>query len=152
MFSSLAHLEIFLALKYPYYVYSFMDDAESWYKQGNDMMIQEKNEDAIVAYDKAIELDPAHISAWNNKGIAMFRLKRYEDAISCYDKTIDLNPNHANAWYNKAKALRGLGQSYLDKANEDRVAAAKLINQSLALFDSADKCYAQGEVLSGEKK
>jgi len=129
-----------------------MNDANSWYKQGNDMMVQEKNEDAILAYDKAIELDPTHTSAWNNKGIAMFRLKKYEDAISCYDKTIELNPNHANAWYNKAKALRGLGQSYLDKANEDRVAAAKLINQSLAIFDSAEKCYAQGEILSGEKK
>lgn len=129
-----------------------MDDANSWYKQGNDMMMQEKNEDAITAYDKAIELDPTHTSAWNNKGIALFRMKRYEDAIACYDKTIELNPNHANAWYNKAKALRGLGQSHLDKANEDRVAAAKIINQSLAIFDSAEKCYAQGEILSGEKK
>jgi tetratricopeptide (TPR) repeat protein len=129
-----------------------MNDANSWYKQGNDMMVQEKNEDAILAYDKAIELDPTHASAWNNKGIAMFRLKRYEDAIKCYDKAIELNPNHANAWYNKAKALRGLGQLCLDKANEDRVTAAKLINQSLAIFDSADKCYAKGEILSGEKK
>lgn len=116
------------------------------------MMVQEKNEDAIDAYDKAIELNPTHTSAWNNKGIAMFRMKRYEDAISCYDKTIEINPDHANAWYNKAKALRGLGQSYLDKANEDRVAAAKLINQSLVIFDSADKCHAKGEILSGEKK
>ncbi len=149
---SFSHLEIFLALKYPYHGYSAMDDAGSWYKQGNNLMTQEKNDDAIVAYDKAIELDPTHTSAWNNKGIALFRLKKYEDAISCYDKTIELNPNHANAWYNKAKALRGMGQSYLDKANEDRVAAVKLINQSLAIFDSADKCYAKGELLSGEKK
>ena len=147
-----SHLETFLALKYPYHVYPIMDDANSWYKQGNDMMMQEKNEDAIVAYDKAIELDPTYTSAWNNKGIAMFRLKRYEDAIACYDKTIEINPNHANAWYNKAKALRGLGQSYLDKANEDRVTAAKIINQSLAIFESAEKCYVQGDILSGEKK
>ncbi|MDE1763829.1 MAG: tetratricopeptide repeat protein [Thaumarchaeota archaeon] len=127
----------------------FMSDAESWYTQGNNLMMQEKSEDAITAYSKATDLDPTHVSAWNNKGIALFRLKRYQDAIDCYDNALELNPNHANAWYNKAKALRGLGQTFLDKANEDRVSAAKLINQSLPIFESADKCYSKGEFLSG---
>jgi tetratricopeptide (TPR) repeat protein len=116
-----------------------MSNAELWYKQGNEMMMQEKNEDALIAYDKATGLDQNHMSAWNNKGIALFRLGRYQDAIDSYDKVLALNPNHANAWYNKAKALRGLGQTFLDKANEDRVAAAKLINQSLSIFDSANE-------------
>ncbi|MGI0046722.1 MAG: tetratricopeptide repeat protein [Nitrosotalea sp.] len=128
-----------------------MSDVDSWYKQGNDMMMQEKNEDAIIAYNKATELDPSHASAWNNKGIAMFRLKKYQEAIDCYDKTIELNPGHANAWYNKAKALRDLAQTYLDKANTDRVSASKLINQALAIFDSAHECYSKGESLSGQK-
>ena len=128
-----------------------MSTEESWYKQGNDLMMKEKNEEAILAYEKAIDLDPKHVSAWNNKGIALFRLGRYQDAIDCYDKAIDLNPNHANAWYNKAKALRGLGQAVLDKANEDRVTAAKVINQSLAIFKSAEECYGKGESLSGQK-
>jgi tetratricopeptide (TPR) repeat protein len=88
------------------------------------------------------------VSAWNNKGIALSRLKRFEDAIACYDKAIELDPNHANAWYNKAKAFRDMGQSRLDKANEDRTRAAKLINESLSLFDSANKCYDKGETIS----
>ena len=129
-----------------------MDDLDSWYSRANEMVTAGKNEDAIAAYDKAIKLDPRHISAWNNKGIAMFRLKRYEEAINCYDKAITIDPNHANAWLNKAKALRGLAQSYLDKANNDRTGAAKLINQSLALFDSANQCYEKGESLSENKK
>lgn len=128
-----------------------MSNAESWYKEGNGLMMQEKSEDAVMAYNKATELDPTHVSAWNNKGIALFRLGRYQDAIDCYDKALELNPEHANAWYNKAKALRGLGQTILDKANEDRVTAAKLINQSLAIFNSADECYNKGESLSGQK-
>ena len=128
-----------------------MNDAEMWYKKGNDMMMQEKTEDAVTAYDKATELDPSHVSAWNNKGIALFRLRRYQDAIDCYDKALAINPNHANAWYNKAKALRGLGQTFLDKANEDRVTAAKLINQSLSIFNSANECYNKGEILSRQK-
>ena len=127
-----------------------MTEAESWYSKGNELMMQENNADALKAYDRATDLDPEHISAWNNKGIALFRLKRYQEAIDCYDKALGLKPDHANAWFNKAKALRGLGQTILDKANEDRVAAAKLINQSLVVFKSAEECYSKGESLSGQ--
>lgn len=128
-----------------------MSGADSWYKQGNDLMMQEKSSDALVAYEKAIDLDPNHISAWNNKGIALFRLGRYQEAIGCYDKALAINPNHVNAWFNKAKALRGLGQQVLEKANEDRVTAAKVINESLAIFHSAEECYNKGEMLSRQK-
>ena len=127
------------------------DSPDSWYKAGNDKMVEGDNENAISNYDKAIELSPNHISAWNNKGIAMYRLKRYQEAINCYEKAIEINPNHANAWYNKANAFRALAQSYLDKANEDRTNAAKLINQALPLFDTANECYNKGESLSGRK-
>jgi tetratricopeptide (TPR) repeat protein len=127
------------------------DDSDSWFKAGNDNMIKENYEDAIVNYDKAIEINPSHVSAWNNKGIALSRLKRYENAINCYDKAIEINPNHANACYNKAKAFRDLAQSYLDKANEDRTRAAELINQALALFDTANEWYSKGDAISNQK-
>ncbi|HJU14752.1 MAG TPA: tetratricopeptide repeat protein [Candidatus Nitrosotalea sp.] len=128
-----------------------MDDAESWFRQGNDMMVKEKNQEALEAYNMATEIDPNYVSAWNNKGIAFFRLRKFQDAIDCYDKVISINPNHANAWFNKAKALRGLGQTILDKANEDRVTAAKVINESLAVFKSAEECYSKGESLSAKE-
>lgn len=127
------------------------DDCDSWFKAGNDNMVKENYEDAISDYNHAIDLNPSYISAWNNKGIALYRLKRYEEAINCYDKALEINVSHANAWYNKANAFRGLAQSHLDKANEDRTRAAKLINQALALFDSANECYAKGESLSNNK-
>jgi len=123
-------------------------DSDSYFKTGNDDMMKENYEDAIVQYDKAIELNPSFTSAWNNKGIALSRLKRYENAINCYDKAIEIDQNHANAWYNKAKAFRDMGQSCLDKANEDRTRAAKLINESLAFFDTANECYSKGDAIS----
>jgi tetratricopeptide (TPR) repeat protein len=126
-------------------------DSDSWFKAGNDDMMKENYEDAIINYDKVIELNPSFVGAWNNKGIALYRLTKYEDAINCYDKAIEINPNHVNAWYNKAKAFRDLAQSYLNKANEDRTRAAKLINQSLALFDTANECYSKGDALSHQK-
>ena len=126
-------------------------ESDSWYKVGNERMMEGKNEDAIIAYEKATELNPGHISAWNNKGIAMFRLQRYEEAINCYDKAIEIDSTHVNAWYNKAKSLRGLAQSFLDKANDNRTTAAKMINHALALFDSATECYDKGQSLEDGK-
>ena len=126
-------------------------DHNSWYSTGNESAKAGNNEDALIAYDKALELDPKHVSAWNNKGIVLSRLKRFEESIGCYDKAIDLNPEYANAWYNKANAVRNFAQSLVDKANDDRSNAPKLVNRSIALFDSADKCYDMGDKLSGKK-
>ena len=127
------------------------DDDNSWYDMGNARAKEGDNEDALIAYDKALEVDPNHVRAWNNKGIALSRLKRFEEAIGCYDKAIEIEPQYANAWYNKANALRNFGQSLVDKANDDRTNAPKMINKSIGLFDLAEKCYDKGDVISGKK-
>lgn len=126
-------------------------ESDSWFKAGNEKMMQEDYEEAIINYSKAIELNPSNVSAFNNKGLALFRLKRYQEAIDSYDKAIAINSSYANAWFNKAKAVRDLAQSYLDKANDDRASAAKWINQALALFDSANQFYNKAESLSTGK-
>ncbi|MGI0066747.1 MAG: tetratricopeptide repeat protein, partial [Nitrosotalea sp.] len=95
-------------------------DHNSWHDAGNENAKNGNNDDALVAYDKALEIDPNHISAWNNKGIILSRLKRFEESVGCYDKAIEINPQYANAWYNKANALRNFAQSLVDKANDDR--------------------------------
>lgn len=127
------------------------NDHNSWYSTGNESAKDGFNEDALIAYDKALEIDPKHVSAWNNKGIVLSRLKRFEEAISCYDKAIEINPEYANAWYNKANALRNFAQSLIDQANDDRTNAPNLVNRSVGLFDSADKCYDMGDTLSDKK-
>ena len=38
-------------------------------------------DEAVKAYDKAIEINPNLSSAYSNKGLVMDDLKRYEDAI-----------------------------------------------------------------------
>ncbi|MGI0018575.1 MAG: tetratricopeptide repeat protein [Nitrosotalea sp.] len=126
-------------------------DHNSWYSEGNESAKKGNHEDALIAYDKALELDPNHVSAWNNKGIVLSRLERFEESIVCYDKAIELDPKYENAWYNKANALRNFGQSLIDKANDDRTNAPKLVNRSITLFDLADKCYDKGDILSGKK-
>ncbi|MBI4189704.1 MAG: tetratricopeptide repeat protein, partial [Betaproteobacteria bacterium] len=37
--------------------------------------------EAILAYERALAIDPNDATAWNNKGAALLHLKRYEEAM-----------------------------------------------------------------------
>jgi len=69
-----------------------------------------KDQEAIVCYNKALELNPGYAEAWNNKGIVLGSLGKPQEAFACYDKALEINPKLANAWYNKGVALGGLGK------------------------------------------
>ena len=51
-----------------------------------------RDEDAIVEYDKALEIDSNYVDAYYNKGLSLSNLGRYEDAIVEYDKALEINP------------------------------------------------------------
>lgn len=68
----------------------------------------ESYEEAIVAYDKAIELKPDDVVAYYNKGKALTNLERYEEALAAFDKAIELDPYYADAHHKKTDALNKL--------------------------------------------
>ena len=61
-----------------------------------------KNDEAIKAYDKAIEINPQDSNAWDNKGNALYDLNKTDEAIKAYNKAIEINPQNSIAWYNRA--------------------------------------------------
>ncbi|HOG73823.1 MAG TPA: tetratricopeptide repeat protein [Methanofastidiosum sp.] len=71
----------------------------------------EHYEDAVVAFDKAIALDPENSFAWEFKAIALRSLGKYEEAIACYDKSMELDPLDYSAIYNRAVLLERLGKN-----------------------------------------
>ena len=56
-----------------------------------------KSDEAIKAYDKAIEINPHNSDAWYNKGIALYNLNKSDEAIKAYDKAIEINPQDSKA-------------------------------------------------------
>jgi tetratricopeptide (TPR) repeat protein len=48
-------------------------------------------EEAIVCYDKLLEINPKDVDALYNKGVALSDLGRYGEAIVCYDKLLVIN-------------------------------------------------------------
>ncbi len=71
-----------------------------WFNIGIDLYKKDKYDEAIQAYDKALEVDPQDAEAWNNKGIALGMQGRYNEALEAFGKAVEINSSYAEAWYN----------------------------------------------------
>jgi tetratricopeptide (TPR) repeat protein len=69
--------------------------AREWFDKGNALCGQGKYDEAISAYDKAIEINPQYVDAWNNKGLALDGQGKYDESIQAYGKAIEINPRMA---------------------------------------------------------
>nr|HET6901226.1 tetratricopeptide repeat protein [Ktedonobacteraceae bacterium] len=98
--------------------------AQEWFKEGYALDELKRYEEAIVAFDQAIRLDPNDVLAYNNKGLVLNNLKRYEEAIAAYEQAIRLDPNYAVAYNNKGLALDQLGRK--SEAQQAREKAKQL--------------------------
>ena len=94
-----------------------------WWLKGYVLLYggNDRYEEAVESFDKAISLDPDNSFAWEFKAIALRSLGRYEEAIACYDKSMELDPLDYAAIYNRAVLLERLGKNeealnYFDRA------------------------------------
>lgn len=84
--------------------------ARAWSSVGYLLSKQEQAEDAISAYDKAIEMKTDYAGAYYNRGRQKVELDQYLDAIEDLDKAINLNFDEA-----KAYIFRGIAKFEIDK-------------------------------------
>ncbi len=66
--------------------------------------------EAIVFYDRVLNLNPDHHNALNDKGISLCQLDRYEEAIVAFDMALKIQPNKSESLNNKGIALKKLGK------------------------------------------
>ena len=81
-----------------------------WIDEGIQLSNEGKYEEAIEAYDKAIEINPQDTNAWYNKGNDLCNLGKYEEALNAYDKVIEINPQDVDAWNNKGATFADLNK------------------------------------------
>ena len=82
-----------------------LNDADDWTGKGTTLLKLEKYEEALNAYEKAIELSPENTNAWAGKSTALFGLERYEEALNAYEKLIESNPEYVHAFGSKGAIL-----------------------------------------------
>jgi tetratricopeptide (TPR) repeat protein len=100
---------------------SRIDTAEAWHFRGYQLHeYLARYEEAVLAYQRAIEIDPNFASPWNDLGNLFQRhLARYKDAEQAYRNAIGIDPNFAWPW-------NGLGN---------------LLKNHLARYDEAERAY-----------
>src|SRR5258708_2615001 len=74
----------------------------------------QREQEALLAYEKAVWLDSNYIQAWHNKGNVLCKLNRHSEALAAYEHILRLDPNQSIAWYHKGHILKQL--SMLEEA------------------------------------
>ena len=77
--------------------------ATNWSEIGRQAIDAKRWNEALNAYNKAIDLNPNDVSAYNNRGLAYDNLDKNDLAIADFDKAIELNPKYGDAFNNLAK-------------------------------------------------
>jgi len=109
--------------------------AQDWYRRGNDLERNGSYEDAVNAYDKAIEINPKYTAAWSDKGRALSRMAifpnstgKYNESLKAFDKAIELDPLNSTIWSFKGQTLTSMATF---TGNES------IYNESLEALDNA---------------
>jgi tetratricopeptide (TPR) repeat protein len=75
-------------------------NAGAWITLGNAQMDAQRYADAIIAYQRALELDPNNVDVRVDLGTCYRGVGQSERAIEEYQKAIKINPRHPNAYLN----------------------------------------------------
>lgn len=102
--------------------------ADDWVKKGNDLMNSKSWDDALAAYNKALQIDPQNESILLIKALDLDILKSQTatKALGIVEKKLDKNPQDALAWQAKGVAL-----AYLDMMQE----ANKSFEKAIGIYD-----------------
>ena len=92
--------------------------------RGTIQYMSGRGAEAILHYDRAIELSPQCARAYNNRGGARLILSEHAEAIADFNKAIDLAPTYVSAYHNRANAY--LDSEQYTKAISDYTRAIEL--------------------------
>jgi tetratricopeptide (TPR) repeat protein len=72
------------------------------FKQGINLMADEKLEEAITVFEQALRIEPTNVETLMKLGYARFHLDDYNEALKVYDKVLDIDVTNPEAWNLKA--------------------------------------------------
>jgi predicted O-linked N-acetylglucosamine transferase (SPINDLY family) len=82
------------------------DYAIAYFNLGQFYRRQGRHNDAIAAYERAIENNPVHVEAYNNLGVVLMETGLMSNAIEQFNKALGIEPEYI-------KALNNLGHACL---------------------------------------
>jgi Flp pilus assembly protein TadD len=72
--------------------------------------LQERYQEAIQDYSRALQLNPQHVKAYYNRAVALERHGRLDEALSDYSRAAQLDGSNSSAHLNAGLLLCKLGR------------------------------------------
>ena len=90
------------------------NSAGVWVDKGRTLIELKRFEEAILCFDKALELKSKinEPTAWVEKGSALLHLKKYEQALTCFNNSLEIDPGNIRAWWGKGLLLLNEMEKY----------------------------------------
>lgn len=85
-------------------------------------------DDALIAFDRAIEIDPRRLDLWQNKAYTLTKMGRFMEVLKCYEVMTGIEPDNPEIWSKKGEIHLALGQ--INEANEAFSIAKSLIKDN----------------------
>lgn len=92
------------------------DDAAALVNHGVRLAGQQRLDEALVSFDRAIALEPDLFEALRNRGTLLYRLGRFDEAVASYDRALALKPD--------VEILRNRGVALYDLRRLDEAVAS----------------------------
>lgn len=83
---------------------------EAWLNVGLAQAATNRHEEALQAYDRALQGKSASGRTWLNKAMTLLELKRYDEALLACDQALKLNPDHHKILHTQSLVLKELGR------------------------------------------
>lgn len=99
--------------------------AERFFAEGIKAQQSGKPAQALAAYQKATQTDPAYFEAYYNQGLAAYGMANWKESLIDYEHALAIKPGSVDARYNFALALqqanypRDAGDELLEILNEN---------------------------------
>lgn len=113
--------------------------AKTYAAEGQRRYLSSQFQQAVIAYDRAIDLEPHNPELYNKRGIAKASLKNYPGAIFDYTMALSNDPNFYKAYIN-----RGALREYINdfpRAVEDYTQAIRLKPYSQVAYKNRAELY-----------
>lgn len=85
-------------------------DAEAWYMLADTLDGLGRPEDALAAYNAAVEINPGYVEVWGDRGMLLKRMGREQEAFASYEAVLRLDPGNPTTRLNLAIAHFNAGR------------------------------------------
>ena len=111
-------------------------------ERGFDALRQHRYQDALVAFEEIVSIEPTRAAAHYGRGLAFAGLLNYSAAVSSLEKAVSLEPAHAEAWrrlvvlYSQIQRDQSTNHAYgkarelADVPEEERLALARALRRT----------------------